>query len=580
MRSASSKRRQKRTAMSAKQHPDTFKSAMRALLILDAVERSSGGKQLAELSSELGLDKATALRILQTLVAERVLVRDAGTGRYSRDLTSWTYFSEFLRPALSLMSSVQAILDDLSESTESTCLLVLPALEGRGALVPMHSLPKVSLYYDRNRAPEKTPLHAAAGGKCYLADLPKEQLDRYLGSELERSTQNTITSPSALRRELARVRRQGYALNRSETHEGVSGIAVPVRGPTGAVVGGLALGFAGSDVAQREGKAFVPVLAEATQQLSDMMTYQSWLRRVEQNQPQEMGALSPWGAPDPRVEDDGVPRVRTVARMVRLTAFLFTQPEGVSLGEVAETRMLGKSTAWRLLSTLASAGVLWQDAPNKRYRISPLFWLARATDLRSAASRADAVTRLLKEVSDALGETVALGLPDSEERYAVTYQFALPDRPICWRVGYGPPAPLHTTAGGKCYLAAQSKLAVADYIRRGLPALTDMSITSPEQLRRELEQVRREGYALNREEMERGMEALAVPVTDAGGTTAGAVVVCSVTTELTPARIRQWLPLLRRTAAVLSRLLVPGWRGELEGQGSAGAGESPGARTT
>lgn len=570
-RGATPTRQQSQTATLHERPAHTYKSGMRALLILDAVERSAGGNALAELSAELGLNKATAFRILETLLAERILVKDADTGRYSGDLTSWTYFSEFLRPALSLISSVQEILDGVSDSTKATCLLILPELTGRAGSAPMYAVPDVGLYYDPRRAPESRPLHAPAAGKCYLAALPKEELARYFESKLERATDNTITSPATLRRELARVRRQGYALSRGEAHDSASGLAVPVRAPTGVVVGGLALGFVGTDVAQQEGIPFLPVLAEAAQHLSGLMTYRSWLRHVKQAGPEKMHSLSPWDTPDPAVEEDGVRRVRTVARMIRLMAFLLARPEGVSVGEVAERRKLGKPTAWRLLNTLASGGTLWQDAPERRYRISPLFWVARARVLRSAASRAGAVTSVLKEVADATGETVSLGLPDREERGGVAYQFALPDRPVCWRVDHGPPAPLHTTASGKCYLAAQSKRSLENYIRRGLTAMTDMSITSPEQLRREMEEVRRKGYALNREEVSRGAEALAVPVADASGKTVGGVVIVSVTTKLSEAQIKQWLPLLRRAAGRLSQLLVPGWREQLEEQGSAAA---------
>ncbi len=558
----------------------TYKSAMRALWILDAVERGAGGKPLAELSSELGLDKATAFRILETLVAERVLVKDADTGRYSGDLTSWTYFSEFLRPAVAFISSLQGILDDVSESAEATSLLVLPKLSGRAGAAVMHSCPAVSLYYDPRRAPESSPLHAPAAGKCYLADLPEGELARYLESKPERVTDTTITSPSALRRELARVRRQGYALSRGEADDGASGLSVPVRTPTGVVLGGLALAFVGVDVAQREGIPFLPVLEEAAQQMSGLMTYRSWLRYVEQAGLEQVRSLSPWDTPDPAVEEDGVRRVRTVARIIRLMALLFTRPEGVTVGEVAERRRLGKPTAWRLLNTLASAGTLWQDAPERRYRISPVFWLRRARDLRSAASLAGAVTEVLREVADATGESVSLGLPDREERNGVAYQYALPDRPVCWRVDHGPSAPLHTTASGKCYLAAQSKRSLENYVRRGLTAMTDMSITSLEHLRREMEEVRRRGYALNREEVSRGAEGLAVPVTDATGRTVGGVVVVSVTTTLTEATIEQWLPLLRQAAGRLSQLLVPGWRRQLEEEDSAATTKPRRARIT
>lgn len=59
----------------------TFKSAVRAAHILGTVEQSGDGARLAELGAALGLSKATALRTLETLVAERILQKDKHTGR-------------------------------------------------------------------------------------------------------------------------------------------------------------------------------------------------------------------------------------------------------------------------------------------------------------------------------------------------------------------------------------------------------------------------------------------------------------------------------------------------------------------
>jgi DNA-binding IclR family transcriptional regulator len=544
----------------ARQEPGAhiFRSAYRALLLLDRIERSLQGKRLGELSCELGIDKATAFRLLETLIAERVLVKDADTGRYASDLASWAYFAEFLHPATSLMSSVQTVLEGVTESTGATCVLVLPEVDGPGALAPMYALPDSSLYFDPGRPSGVSPLHGTAAGKCYLADLPKEDLNAYLGSPLVSATESTITSPYALRRELGRVRRQGYALNQGETWEGSSVLGVPLRDPAGRTVGGLSLGFVGREVARGEAPRVVPRLAAGAQQVSSLLTYRSWLGYVRQSGAERIRSLSPWDTPDPGLEEGGVPRVRTVARMVRLTGLLFMRPQGLLVSEVAQARRLRKSTAWRLLNTLSSAGTVWQDTPDGRYRISPLFWLRRAAVLGSAASRDEAIVGVLTELAEAVGETVCIAVPAREGRVGLAAWHALPNRPICWRVKEGPVGFLHTTGVGKCYLAAQPRRRLEDYLRQGLPPMTSKTITSREQFLRELEEVRRQGYALCREEMSLGLNALAVPLLDASYATVGGLAVMSVTTEVTPARIQQWLPLVRQAAARVARLLGTG----------------------
>ena len=84
---------------------------------------------------------------------------------------------------------------------------------------------------DASRRQTET-LHCTAVGKVLLANAPPAQVDGLLGEgPLERLTKRTITSVAQLRRELATVRMQGYALDREECEEGGHCIAVPVRSP-------------------------------------------------------------------------------------------------------------------------------------------------------------------------------------------------------------------------------------------------------------------------------------------------------------------------------------------------------------
>jgi IclR family transcriptional regulator, pca regulon regulatory protein len=67
-------------------------------------------------------------------------------------------------------------------------------------------------------------------GRVLLAAQPDERLDEYLASvSLRGLTGHTITSATALRRELRKIRAQGWALVDQELEEGLRSIAAPIR---------------------------------------------------------------------------------------------------------------------------------------------------------------------------------------------------------------------------------------------------------------------------------------------------------------------------------------------------------------
>lgn len=89
----------------------------------------------------------------------------------------------------------------------------------------------------------RLPMHALASGKALLAAMPAADLDRYFAeAERERFTPSTVTTEKALRRDLAEVRRRGYALTDEEYSLGIRGIGRVVT-IAGEAVGSLSLGI-------------------------------------------------------------------------------------------------------------------------------------------------------------------------------------------------------------------------------------------------------------------------------------------------------------------------------------------------
>jgi len=87
----------------------------------------------------------------------------------------------------------------------------------------------------------RSALHVASNGKAVLAHLSATQQADYLARPLKPSTPHTITDPEALRAELERIRKLGYAVSLGELDEGVRAVAAPILGVDAAPIGSISI---------------------------------------------------------------------------------------------------------------------------------------------------------------------------------------------------------------------------------------------------------------------------------------------------------------------------------------------------
>ncbi|MCX5732896.1 MAG: IclR family transcriptional regulator [candidate division NC10 bacterium] len=205
---------------------ETVQSVVRALTLLDALGDSRGEVGVAELSKRVGLHVSTAHRLLATLVVHGYARQNPDTGRYALGAKAF-HLAESYLAQMDLRRVVRPGLERLGQETGETANLVVR--DGREAL-----------YLDKVETPQslrifsrigrRAPLHCTAVGKVILADKPKAEVDALLGhGPLEALTKHTVTSIPQLRRELLKIRGQGYALDREECEEGGCCIAAPLR---------------------------------------------------------------------------------------------------------------------------------------------------------------------------------------------------------------------------------------------------------------------------------------------------------------------------------------------------------------
>lgn len=208
-------------------------------------------------------------------------------------------------------------------------------------------------------------------------------------------------------------------------------------------------------------------------------------------------------------------RLSSVANAARvLKSFTSNHPTwGVS--ELADHLQLSTSSTHRLLSTLADEGVLEQEADTGRYRLGlSIFDLAAAAPTQRSLHEASLVS--MTELRARTGETVQIGVLDGRD---VVYVERL-DSPHTLRVfsELGRRMDAHCTATGKVILAFTPKRQ-RDALLKGwtLRRLTEHTNLDLDVLRTELLEIRRRGFAENRQESEVGVVSVAAPIRDASG---------------------------------------------------------------
>jgi DNA-binding IclR family transcriptional regulator len=246
--------------------------------------------------------------------------------------------------------------------------------------------------------------------------------------------------------------------------------------------------------------------------------------------------------------------VRAVERALQiLGCFDDKHPErGVS--DIAQAVGLHKATAHRIVTTLVSYGYLERADDGQRYRLGIAlanlgFMVLRRTDVRREAMP------IMTELAGRLDETCDLSVYNRGEAYFV--EVVQGSRALTIAAAVGRSLPLHATAGGKVLLAHVTEAERGAVLEGPLSAHTHRTITRADELRRQLDAVRAQGYALDDEELELGVRAVAAPVRDRGGSVVAALTVACPTSRLSLDRVPAIAAEARQAADAISRRL--GW---------------------
>jgi DNA-binding IclR family transcriptional regulator len=194
---------------------------------------------VSQLVRRTRLPLATVHRLARAMATEGLLRYDRAGRKYALGWRIPELSATMLR-AHAIRRAAHPVLLDLRHKTrESAQLAVLDGTD----IVIIDTEESYAFVREITTPGQRTPAHALSTGKVLMAYLPDAQLEALLRRRRRRAfTAKTITAADDLRRELARVRRQGFALADEEYEEGVIGIAAPIFDRWGTAVAAISVG--------------------------------------------------------------------------------------------------------------------------------------------------------------------------------------------------------------------------------------------------------------------------------------------------------------------------------------------------
>jgi DNA-binding IclR family transcriptional regulator len=206
-----------------------------------------------------------------------------------------------------------------------------------------------------------------------------------------------------------------------------------------------------------------------------------------------------------------------------LTWIVEERSKDVGVRELATGLKVSPSTAHRLLKDLAHAEFVKQDEQMGRYSLSVEF--VRLAHLASAHLSLEQVALMhMRRLSDVCNETSLLGVYDGSRQEMVFMAMVESSHPLRYSIELNRWFPLHLGASGLAILAHLEEGQIASIVERAaLEPATSASAVQPSRLGKELQAIRKNGYAVTHGVRTPGVVGLAAPVFGGDGEVIGTI---------------------------------------------------------
>ncbi|MDO1583026.1 DNA-binding transcriptional regulator KdgR [Rhizobium oryzicola] len=208
-------------------------------------------------------------------------------------------------------------------------------------------------------------------------------------------------------------------------------------------------------------------------------------------------------------------KTENVASVLKVFAVLeaLVDEKRIGLAELAQRAMTSKTTAHRLLQTMAELGYIEQDPETEKYGLTLKLFSLGARSLNEQSDLLRVADMVMGKLSRATGESINLGILDERDQKVLYIHKYDSIYNLSMKSTLGLRNPLHSTSLGKALLAwrdeeeIRERMAKMDFAR-----LAPRTVTDPTALLTQLHDIRSQGYAEEIEESEAGVRCMAAPI--------------------------------------------------------------------
>ena len=241
-------------------------SVERALSLLEVISHAPIPPTVTELAAKAGVNRATAWRLLNTLEHFELIYKNSQTGRFH--IGPGILHIAAAADSQQIAKKVRPLLEQAAKQTGGSAYL---EIDSRGNLIVLDECRSDSLI-QIDLAGLNVPHHCGSVGKLYLASLPAETLENYLGRPLAKLSPKTITDPIALKQEIDQARQTGVAFNYGEHRSEWCGISAAIRDTRGRDLAYVNSTMPSANITRTQLERLAPVMQSIAHSMAQLLT--------------------------------------------------------------------------------------------------------------------------------------------------------------------------------------------------------------------------------------------------------------------------------------------------------------------
>ena len=205
---------------------NSLKTAEKICDVLDAFSLKKSEWGVTDLSNHLDLSKSVVHRIASTLENKNYLYQDPKSKKYSLG-NKIIELGSIAKNSIDLVKVSLKELNFLFNITEETVLLDVPKNNDNKSICLNKIESSKNIKYTCEIG-KPVPIYAGALGKTILAHMSKEKINQIIDMGLKKHTNKTVTNPKVLKKQLKKIKKNGYAISCGEWNPGGMAIAAPL----------------------------------------------------------------------------------------------------------------------------------------------------------------------------------------------------------------------------------------------------------------------------------------------------------------------------------------------------------------